>query len=273
MPSYVIVGASQGLGYDWLRFLSADSSNTMIGLVRTPSNVQPRLEKDNLSSKVHILQADLADYSSLERAASEVSKLTPDGAVDYLIVNGVHVNLTEYFCTPLQLIGKEDLLTTEMLESVKVNVLGPLYSVHAFLPLIRKSKIKKIAVMTSGFADLDWAQKSRVAFTVCYSTTKAAVNMAVARYSVELRKESIIILALSPGFVNTMGDKPSFELPDEMKQKFGLVLEDFKELKPDFPGHPVTTEESIRDMKKTLEEVTIEKSGMFLSHHGDQNWL
>ncbi|KAH8812676.1 hypothetical protein F5884DRAFT_786070 [Xylogone sp. PMI_703] len=273
MPTYVIIGASQGLGYAWLEQLTKDPQNTVVGLVRTPSNVTSRLESDGLASKVHLLKADMADHVSLTAAANEVSKLVPNGAVDYLIINGVHPpNPAENFSNPTEFTGKEDLITQEMISSVKVNVLGTIFSINAFLPLVRKSKVKKIAVISTGLADLDEAQKGSVSFTVSYSSSKAAVNMVVARYSVELRGEGIVILALSPGFVDTQGDKPQAEMPAQIQERVGLMLKDFKTMDPNFSG-PITTEESVTAMKSLLERITIEQSGMFLSHHGNKHWL
>ncbi|RFU30924.1 hypothetical protein B7463_g5405, partial [Scytalidium lignicola] len=269
MPSYVIVGASQGLGVSQLPFPfpntytngSANSppppENTIIGLVRTPSKVQARLSADNLPN-VHLLQADMADHTSLTTAAAATSKLTPNGAVDYLIINGVYVNSEENFLPPTAFSGKEDLITTALLESIKVNVLGVIFSINAFLPLVRKSSKKKIAVISTGLADLEEAQKGGIAFTVSYSSSKAALNMVIARFAVELRGEGVVVLAL---------------MSPEVQQQIGVMLADFKRMDPNFPGRPISMEESIKGQKKVIEEVTIEQSGAFLSHHGDKKWL
>jgi hypothetical protein len=50
--------------YQWLRQLSSGADNTVIGLVRTPSTAQKRLEADSIQ-KVHLIQADMADNASL----------------------------------------------------------------------------------------------------------------------------------------------------------------------------------------------------------------
>ena len=144
----------------------------------------------------------MVDHKSLTIAASEVSKLT-NKSLDHLIVNGGYLDVGAYFITPTEFIGQEDLLRREFSNNLDVNVLGVMYSINAFLPLIRKGNAKKITVMSTGLAELELTQKANIAFSVLYSSTKAATNIVVAKYAAELRGEGIILLALSPGVVNT----------------------------------------------------------------------
>ena len=144
----------------------------------------------------------MLDHKSLTTAASEVSKVT-NNSLDYLIVNGAYLGLEANFMTPTEFIGQEDLLRREFINNIDMNVVGVIYSINAFLPLIRKGNAKKITVISTGLADLELAQKANIAFSVLYSSTKAATNIVVAKYAAELRGEGIILLALSPGVVNT----------------------------------------------------------------------
>ena len=157
---------------------------------------------------VHLLEGDMADNNSLIAAAAETEKLT-GGTVDYLIINGAYINPAESFLSPSEFSGKEELLTNSMIQSLKVNVLGAIFSINAFLPLVRKSNIKKIIVITTGLADRDMTEKSTISFSLIYSSMKAALNMVVAKYAVELKSEGIKLLALSPGLVDTTADKPA----------------------------------------------------------------
>jgi NAD(P)-dependent dehydrogenase (short-subunit alcohol dehydrogenase family) len=149
----------------------------------------------------------MADNKSLITAASETEKLT-GGSVDYLIINGVYSNPEENLYSPTEFAGKEDLLTNSMIESLKVNVLGVVFTINAFLPLVRKSSVKKIIVITTGLSDRDAAEKSTISFYMTYSAMKAALNIVVTKYASELRSEGIVLLALSPGVVDTTQDKP-----------------------------------------------------------------
>jgi short-subunit dehydrogenase len=86
MPSYVVTGVSRGLGvsftcplpsrsksvfyyqYEFLRQLSSDPENTVIGLVRDKPATDKKLPEElkGQLSKVHILQADITDYDTLK---------------------------------------------------------------------------------------------------------------------------------------------------------------------------------------------------------------
>ena len=148
MPSYVVFGASRGLGYARLHNLSADGANTVIGLARAPSLVEAQLAADKISN-VHMLQADMEDHTSLATAAADVAKLT-NGSIDYLIINGAYQNSKTAGITPVAFTGSEDLRREEMRRHLDVNVLGVMFAVNAFLSLARKSSIKKITVLSTG---------------------------------------------------------------------------------------------------------------------------
>ena len=208
MPSYVVVGASRGLGYAWLQHLSADKANTVIGLVRTPASVKTKLSNDKIEN-VHIVQADMVDPTSLTAAVSEVSKLT-NGSVDYLIVNGAYQNPKTLGLTPAAFMGQDDLLREEFHQNMDVNVIGPISTINAFLPLVRKSKIKKITVISSGMGDFEFVTKAEIPFAVAYGALKAALNMIVLKYSIELKSEGIIFLAVSPGVINTREEQREY---------------------------------------------------------------
>ncbi|KAF2812003.1 short-chain dehydrogenases/reductase [Mytilinidion resinicola] len=266
MPSYIVVGASRGLGYAWLQNLSASPSNTVVGLVRTPTPVIDQLASDKISN-VRVLPADMTDPVSLSAAAAEVSKLT-NGSVDYLIVNGAYQNHPVASLTPTAFIGKEELLREEMRTHVDVNLTGVMFAINAFLPLVRQSSIKKIIVLTSGLADLEGTKSGGLASAVVYSALKAALNMVVLKYSIELKEEGVVFLALSPGVINTRLDTPS----EEDLASMMAMMQKFQAHYPHWTG-PMKAEESVAMMKDVIEKVTIEESGEFLSHKGNKEWL
>lgn len=74
---------------------------------------------------------------------------------------------------------------------------------NALLPLILKGSEKKIVHISSGMADTELVLKSKVAYAVPYSTSKAALNLVVAKYAAELGPKGVKVLSLSPGWVDT----------------------------------------------------------------------
>jgi hypothetical protein len=51
-----------------------------------------------------------------------------------------------------------------------------------------------------------------------------------------------------------------------------MMMSEFKALNPDFAG-PMTPSESVIAQRKVIEDLTIESTGAFLSHHGNKRWL
>ena len=211
MPSYVIVGASRGLGYEWLHTLSADKANVVIGLARTLSTVDAKLAADGISN-VHIIRGDMVDHKSLAAAADQVSILT-NGSIDYLIINGAFQNHKTARLTATEFTGKEDLLREDMSQHLDVNVTGVIFAINAFLPLVRKSAIKKIIALSSGMGDFEFVTKAKIPSSVAYAATKAALNLVILKYSIELKDEGVILLALSPGLINTSLEPRAFFIP------------------------------------------------------------
>jgi NAD(P)-dependent dehydrogenase (short-subunit alcohol dehydrogenase family) len=145
----------------------------------------------------------MVDHRQLTQTAQDAEKILQGSGIDYLIVNGAYMRLMTAPLTPTSFIGNEDLLQQDLTEALNVNVLGVMYSVNAFLPLIRKGRVKKIIVISTGVADLDLTLESGHPAAVAYCVSKAALNMVVAKYANELKREGITLLALSPGIVNT----------------------------------------------------------------------
>jgi NAD(P)-dependent dehydrogenase (short-subunit alcohol dehydrogenase family) len=91
----------------------------------------------------------------------------------------------------------------DFLESFKVNALGLVNVVHAFLPLVRKGSVKKVVNLSTGMADLDLIHKTELAIGAPYAASKAAANVVVAKYAAALKEEGILFLSMSPGYVST----------------------------------------------------------------------
>jgi len=230
----------------------------------------------------------MTDVASLNAAAQEIAKLT-GGVVDYLIVNGAVMLEEPASMSPTDFIGKEQLWLDAMKASIDTNTTGVLFSVNAFLPYIRKSPIKKITVISSGMADTEFIKVAEVSQSVPYSISKAATNVLVAKYAVELRSEGITVLALSPGLVLTAA--PSLDdrrltlrildcrqlltvivVPPEARAGYDWMTNQFQKYEPGFKG-PIGPAESIEKCLKVIEGVTVKDSGEFLSHLGNMRWL
>jgi NAD(P)-dependent dehydrogenase (short-subunit alcohol dehydrogenase family) len=122
-------------------------------------------------------------------------------------------------------------LEKELLESFTVNVVGVTKTITAFLPLIKRSKIKKVITISTGMADLgklslslspililrgvglmdnqDAINSFSMALSPAYSISKAALNVLVAKYNAVYSSQDILFMSISPGFVDTSEGKQS----------------------------------------------------------------
>lgn len=99
--------------------------------------------------------------------------------------------------------GKEEFLASEMTNAMNTNAIGVLCAINAFLPLIRKSSVKKVIAISSGAADIGVTMTASLSGHIPYSVSKAALNLIIAKYACAHRTEGIVFLALHPGYVYT----------------------------------------------------------------------
>lgn len=274
--------------YQFLKHLSSEPSNKVIGVARNPAAVQSQVDTDGLPN-VLIVKGDLTDAASLNAAAKEAAGYT-DGAVDYLIVNGAYMSAQSMFLKPTDYIGQEKYFHDELTTSINTNTAGVLYAINAFLPYVRKSSIKKVVVISSGHADTEFIGIADVADAIPYAVSKAAANVIVAKYAAQFKDEGLIFLALSPGVVLTLApslDDRTFNIPfrsrdvranseslvpPEAVAVFERMTKQFQKYEPSYNG-PMTPAQSVEMQLKVIEGVTTKDSGAFLSHLGSKQWL
>jgi NAD(P)-dependent dehydrogenase (short-subunit alcohol dehydrogenase family) len=267
MPSYLVTGASRGLGYAFVSHLAAIPGNTVIGMVRNKDATLARLKKDGITN-VSIVQADITDREALSTAFNEVKEITK-GSLDILINNAALIDENSAYKTLLD--DELAVLEEDLMASFRANVVGVANTVNLFLPLIRAGNEKKIITISSGMADIDVVNRFSVPIAAPYSISKAATNALVAKYNAALGKsEGILFLSLSPGLVDTSEGKPMSEQAIQGAQAMGAL---FQEYAPHFKG-PITPEQSVEMCLKVIEDATVEThGGDFVSHFGNKQWL
>lgn len=213
-----------------------------------------------------------------QTAASETAAIT-GGAVDVFIANaaiGIPVN---------QLLSEEatsnpDLFEKNMNDTFRINVVGTIQAVAYFGPLVVKSTLKKIVVISSGIGDINFILQSGMDMQSPYAISKAAVNMAVAKFHLEYRPQGVTVFAISPGLVDTeFATDPSGPPLTEQEQadknaNMMRVVGQLKAYAPDWEPVMLTPTQSAQAVLKVIEGATIEKDGgKMVSHHGTQKWL
>ncbi|EON98502.1 putative short chain dehydrogenase protein [Phaeoacremonium minimum UCRPA7] len=207
MSSYVITGVSRGIGFEFLNQISADSANTIIGLVRDKAATEKKINEELGSrSNVHIIQADITDYDALKKSVDEVSAIV-NGSLDYLIANAGFISGWSAYHGLGSLGNDHQRLEEDLLECFRINVIGNIHLFNLYTPLIMKGRVKKVISLTSGFADNDLTTGYGIDVAGPYTISKAAMNTAVAKFSAEYAEKGVLFLSIAPGAVEVGQDK------------------------------------------------------------------
>ncbi|KAF2622208.1 NAD(P)-binding protein [Macroventuria anomochaeta] len=270
MSSYLVTGASRGLGFEFLRQLSNDPASTVIGFSRNKKATEEKVKAELNRENVHIVEADPSDYAALKRAVEETSRLT-GGTLDYIIANAALVSEYSEFKSIGTLGEDPEILEKDIHDSIQTNVLGTIHLFNLFIPLLRKGSAKKAIAISTGMADVELIRNYDVGIAGPYALSKAALNVAVAKFSAQYRKEGILFMSISPGFVDT-GKTPQ-PTEEELKgiQAMGAA---FATYAPNFTG-PISSEESAKAVLSVIKKASVENGdgGSFVSHFGDKQWL
>ncbi|KAI2471086.1 NAD(P)-binding protein [Annulohypoxylon bovei var. microspora] len=273
MPSYLVTGVSRGLGFEFIRQLSADPAAVVIGLARNKEATEKKVSAEIGRSNIHILRGDLEDYESLKKAAEDTSKIT-GGSLDYLIANAGLVSTVSGFKSFSDLGDDPKVLEEDLLSLYKINVIGNIHLINLFLPLIRKGEAKKVVAISSGWADFDINRERELEIAGPYSISKAALNLAMIKYHGEFASEGVLFMSISPGVVETSGHNDPSKLSEKEKQKMEKMVRKFSEYAPQWKG-PIMPDESVKLVLGVMNNASVERGdgGSFVSHYGDNRWL
>ncbi|KAI1357451.1 hypothetical protein F5Y08DRAFT_324305 [Xylaria arbuscula] len=271
MPSYVVTGASKGLGFEFLRQLSENSENLVIGIARDKAATLKKVSEElNERSNIHILQGDITDYESIKKAVEEASVLT-GGALDFLVANAAYVSQWDAYDSIGNLGKKPQELEDDLLKSFKVNVLSNIHLLNQFMPLILEGQSKKIIVLSSGHADLDSIRLYDLDVACGYAISKAAMNAAVAKFSAQYKQDGVLVMSICPGSADT-GQFANIT-PDQLQSAMTLMGK-FQQYAPNFTG-PGAPKDAVRDVINVWEKAGVDNGdgGNFVSHFGNKQWL
>ena len=220
-PGYraLVIGASGGLGAAFVAHLQAD----------------PRCAEVLALHRGSTPAVDFDDEAGLAAAAAAV------GGPLHLVINAAGLLHTPDFM-PEKKLG--DLNAEQMLQTLRVNTVGPALLLRHFVPLLAPER----AVMALLSAKVGSIGDNRLGGWYSYRASKAALNMVLKTASIEVRRRqpSAVLVALHPGTVNTALSRP-FN---------GEQL-----------GRPA--EVAAAEMLRVLDGLSAEDSGRFVSYDGE----
>ncbi|KAH8927635.1 hypothetical protein BT69DRAFT_1237777 [Atractiella rhizophila] len=274
MAIYTIIGASRGVGLELVRQLLRDSlltqpqssnkDNSVFAIVRnknSATHLAPLLERDN----VHAIEADAAKWQSLKAAASSISTHT-HGILDVLINVSAKTGGDDHIFRSAMHTGEEAELESQFFGYYQTNTLGFVHALNSFLPLLRASTapLRKVIQFVDGSCDRRIILAIKESGMAAWASAESAKLILIAKYAVELKEEKIVVVGMTPGFVNTSGTAPN---PPTMKEMMAIggIVQKVKSAFPDWEPAPQTPEQAVRKQLKIVDELQIDQTGLLLN--------
>ncbi|GAA5875102.1 hypothetical protein JCM8547_005413 [Rhodosporidiobolus lusitaniae] len=241
--TYLITGASRSLGHGYAQALLRSSPSVrVVAAARNPDSASQlhKLVEEFGKERVYLLQLDVSDKESVEKARSELegSGWRGEGGVDALVNNaGVAKGPTPPSALDFD----------EVQYNFDVNVRGVLNVNKAFLPLVKKSKGKQIFAVSSTCGSItEWGTNT---MATAYCMSKVALNMYMKKLSVELADDGFTVIMFHPGYVKT----------DMNRSEDGTV------------SGELTTDEAVEAaLKYVFTRVQQSDNGKFLRYSGEE---
>ena len=227
-PTVFITGSNRNIGLEFVKQFSANNWN----VIATARNPQEASELQTIAAEhnnVVIEQLDVTNHEQIESLAEKYK----DQPIDILLSNAA---LTPRYKSALKKIKWVDFDIAR--SSFEINVLGPLKLIQSFMPNVEKSQGKKIIALSSKVGS--FGERPKIPFMYSYSISKAALNSLLYSLSFESKRKNILVVAISPGMVNTT---PGMKLPGA-----------------------VETEESVTKMMQVIEGLTMNDNGHFIDY-------
>ncbi|KAI0375991.1 NAD-P-binding protein [Pilatotrama ljubarskyi] len=229
--SWLITGASRGIGLELTRQLISSPANVVVAACRDPSKASVlESSRREAAGTLHVVQMDVDSPASITASAEAVTLLVGDLGLDYIINNA-------------GIIGERDkafaLDADVLIGTFRTNAVGPALVSQAYLPLLERGRKKIILNISSTYGSVgsDFGDG-----LLSYSMSKAALNMLT--YKQKKVRPDIISVCMCPGWVHTdMGGDGGYEMePDE----------------------------SVAHILKIVTSLTAADNGRFLRHNGEE---
>ena len=227
MQTILITGANRGLGLEFCRQYSQQGAR-IIACCRQPETATELkiLAQSYWQLTIHPL--DVSDFAQIEQLAAQLK----DETIDIIISNaGVYGDSAHHRFGALNYDSWEDTL--------RINTLAPVKLIESFLSQLQKSDNATVVAITSLMGSIS---DNSSGGSICYRSSKAALNAAMKTLAINLKDDRIAVLILHPGWVKTdMGGNNA----------------------------PMNPQDSIAGMRQVIADFNLEKSGAFLNYRGD----
>lgn len=213
----LVTGATSGIGKATAIHLASCGYTVFAGAYRASDQALADLDAASPSrGRLQIIEIDVTNAQSIQRACSQIEGLLPDGW-SFALVNNAGVA----FGSPLE-VEKVEKMRLQM----EVNYFGVVQVVRCFLPLLRRAHGRIINISSiSG--------KSSMPFNGSYCASKFALEAFADALRLELRPWRIHVSNILPGDIRTAIWEKALQ---EIDRDTGAWSEDQKRLYPAIPG-------------------------------------
>lgn len=193
----LITGANKGIGFEIARQLGNRDFSVWLGCRDSDRGERAASALRDQGIDARCLVLDVTSSESIKAAAGRLESEIP--ALDTLVNNaGMHFG-------PPPSASEEPV--DDMRAIFDVNVFGAVRVTQAFLPLLRRSDLARIVMMSSGLGSLSstlnmTSENWTVGFAG-YCASKSALNMITVKLAKELAAEGIKVNAADPGLTAT----------------------------------------------------------------------
>jgi NAD(P)-dependent dehydrogenase (short-subunit alcohol dehydrogenase family) len=174
----LVTGGNRGIGLEVCRQLARNGHDVFLGS-------RDRAKGERVARGLRVVQLDVSDPGSVERAAREIDFL------DILVNNAAILYDTWARGTDADL--------DQVHTALETNLFGAWRTTQAFLPQLRASAHGRVVNVSSEGGSLSGMGGG----TPAYSVSKAALNALTRVLAAELRRDRILVNAICPGWTDT----------------------------------------------------------------------
>lgn len=230
MKRVCITGVSRGIGLGFAKYYLSQGWD-VYGSIRNPDNDELKKLAKKYKEKLTVFSMDVSDYNSVRRGAAEIRELTDH--ID-LLINNAGINAGPNAPTI------REIDHDKMKAAFDVNVMGPLYAVQEFLPLLQAGDEPKVVMISSSAGSIGDTTGGRM---VPYCVSKSALNMLTKLLYFRLSELKVPIIALHPGWVETdMGGENARLTVEQSVKGMASVIDSFglgSPLYQNYAGEPL----------------------------------
>lgn len=241
----LVIGASQGIGLEWVKQLLADDRfDKIYGIYRNPDTATEFLALENdHPQRVKGLVADVTDEWQIAQAMSQMSADTPELHFVIYCVGLLHDGNLQ----PEKRLQQLD--SDKLVRYFQVNSIGAVLFAKYLLPLL---KHRSPAIFVAISAKVGSIGDNYLGGWYGYRASKAALNMFMHTVAIEYKRKApnTIVACLHPGTTDTRLSDP------------------FQKNVP--PGKLFPVEKTVSQLMAVVENLTEDDSGEFFNWDGSR---